>query len=103
MLNQQLISHLIKNKWNSTTVSYGTKENPDPRDGLFRCIVLGNRKYKGGYTNSLVYEKMNKIKESLKTKCTVELVDTNSQVGGEMRVLVEHFDQFVKELEDSLI
>ena len=102
MTTEQLIKQLLGHKWSYSSAAYGTKKNPDPRDGVFRTLGLGNYKYKDGYINSLVYEKMQKLKESLKTQCKVEKFETDRQVGGTMSVRVEHFDQFLTELKKLL-
>jgi hypothetical protein len=98
MANKQLINVLLKNKWSRACVAYGTKTDPDPRDGLFRYICMGNNKHKNGYVNSMVYEKMLRLQKILKTPCRVEKRDTESDVGGSMYVKVEHFNQFLEEL-----
>ena len=98
MTSKQLMNCLIKNKWSRVTVAYGTEKNPEPRDGMFRTIELGNHKYSDGYINSLIYEKMRKLNESLKTQCTVEKIETERHVGGKMSVRVEHFEQLLEEL-----
>jgi len=102
MTTEQLIKQLLGHKWSHSCTAYGTKKNPDPRDGVFRTLGLGNCKYKDGHINSLVYEKMQKIKDSIKTPCKVENVENDRQVGGEMSVRVEHFNQFLAELNKLL-
>ncbi len=98
MTTEQLITKLLGYKWSHSTVAYGTKNNPDPRDGVFRTLGLGNYKYKDGCINSLVYEKMQKLKDSIKTPCKVEKFENERRVGGTMSVKVEHYDQFLAEL-----
>ena len=98
MTSKQLINCLITNKWSHRSVAYGTEKNPDTRDGMFRTIELGNHKYSDGYVNSLIYHKMQKLNERLKTQCKVEKIETDSQVGGAMSVRVEHFEQLLEEL-----
>ena len=100
MTNKQLINSLLKNRWSSATVAYGTKTDPDPRDGMFRYICMGNNKYKEGYVNGMAYEKMLRIQNLLKTPCRVEKSDTEYIIGGSMYVKVEHFNQFLQELEN---
>ena len=98
MANKQLINALLKNRWSQATMAYGTKTDPDPRDGMFRYICMGNNKHKDGYVNNMVYEKMIRLQKILKTPCRVEKRDTKSDVGGRMYVKVDHFNQFLEEL-----
>ena len=98
MANKQLINALLKNKWSKACVAYGTKTNPDPRDGMFRYICMGNNKHKDGYVNSMVYEKMLRLQKLLKTPCRVEKNATDYVIGGSMYIKTEHFDQFLEEL-----
>ena len=98
MTTEQLITQLLGHKWSHSIVAYGTKNNPDPRDGVFRTLGLGNCKYKDGHIISLVYEKMQTLKDSIKTPCKVEKFENDRQVRGTMSVRVEHFDQFLAEL-----
>ncbi len=98
MANKQLINALLKNTWSNACVAYGTKTDPDPRDGMFRYICMGNKKHKDRYANSMAYEKMLRLQKVLNTPCRVEKRDTESDVGGSMYVKVDHFDQFLEEL-----
>ena len=98
MANKQLINALLKNKWSKACVAYGTKTDPDPRDGMFRYICMGNNKHKDGYANSMAYEKMIRLQKVLNTPCRVEKNDTEYVVGGSMYIKTEHFDQFLQEL-----
>lgn len=98
MANKQLINALLKNKWSKACVAYGTKTNPDPRDGMFRYICMGNNKHKDGYANSMAYEKMLRLQKVLNTPCRVEKNDTDYVIGGSMYIKTEHFDQFLEEL-----
>ncbi len=98
MANKQLINALLKNKWSNACVAYGTKTDPDPRDGMFRYICMGNNKHKDGYANSMAYEKMTRLQKVLNTPCRVEKNDTEYVVGGSMYIKTEHFDQFLQEL-----
>jgi hypothetical protein len=98
MANKQLINALLKNKWSNACVAYGTKTDPDPRDGMFRYICMGNNKHKDGYANSMAYEKMLRLQKVLNTPCRVEKNDTEYVVGGSMYIKTEHFDQFLQEL-----
>jgi len=98
MANKQLINALLKNKWSNACVAYGTKTDPDPRDGMFRYICMGNNKHKDGYANSMAYEKMLRLQKVLKTPCRVEKNDTDYVIGGSMYIKTEHFDQFLQEL-----
>ena len=98
MANKQLINALLKNKWSNACVAYGTKTDPDPRDGMFRYICMGNNKHKDGYANSMAYEKMLRLQKVLNTPCRVEKNDTDYVIGGSMYIKTEHFDQFLEEL-----
>ena len=98
MANKQLINALLKNTWSNACVAYGTKTDPDPRDGMFRYICMGNNKHKDGYANSMAYEKMLRLQKVLNTPCRVEKNDTEYVIGGSMYVKKEHFDQFLEEL-----
>lgn len=98
MANKQLINALLKNTWSNACVAYGTKTDPDPRDGMFRYICMGNNKHKDGYANSMAYEKMTRLQKVLNTPCRVEKNDTEYVIGGSMYVKKEHFDQFLEEL-----
>ena len=98
MANKQLINALLKNKWSNACVAYGTKTDPDPRDGMFRYICMGNNKHKDGYANSMAYEKMTRLQKVLNTPCRVEKNDTDYVIGGSMYIKTEHFDQFLEEL-----
>ena len=98
MANKQLINALLKNTWSNACVAYGTKTDPDPRDGMFRYICMGNNKHKDGYENSMAYEKMLRLQKVLNTPCRVEKNDTEYVVGGSMYIKTEHFDQFLQEL-----
>jgi len=98
MANKQLINALLKNKWSKACVAYGTKTNPDPRDGMFRYICMGNNKHKDGYANSMAYEKMLRLQKVLNTPCRVEKNDTDYVIGWSMYIKTEHFDQFLQEL-----
>lgn len=98
MANKQLINALLKNKWSKACVAYGTKTDPDPRDGMFRYICMGNNKHKDGYANSMAYEKMLRLQKVLNTPCRVEKNDTDYVIGGSMYIKTEHFDQFLEEL-----
>ena len=98
MANKQLINALLKNKWSNACVAYGTKTDPDPRDGMFRYICMGNNKHKDGYANSMAYEKMLRLQKVLNTPCRVEKNDTEYVVGGSMYIKTEHFNQFLEEL-----
>ena len=98
MTNKQLINALLKNRWSQATMAYGTKTDPDPRDGMFRYICMGNNKHKDGYANSMAYEKMLRLQKVLNTPCRVEKNDTDYVIGGSMYIKTEHFDQFLQEL-----
>ena len=98
MANKQLINALLKNRWSQATMAYGTKTDPDPRDGMFRYICMGNNKHKDGYVNNMVYEKMIRLQKLLKTPCRVEKNDTDYVIGASMYIKTEHFDQFLEEL-----
>ena len=98
MANKQLINALLKNKWSKACVAYGTKTDPDPRDGMFSYICMGNNKHKDGYANSMAYEKMTRLQKVLNTPCRVEKNDTDYVIGGSMYIKTEHFDQFLEEL-----
>jgi len=98
MANKQLINALLKNTWSNACVAYGTKTDPDPRDGMFRYICMGNNKHKDGYANSMTYEKMLRLQKVLNTPCRVEKNDTDYVIGGSMYIKTEHFDQFLEEL-----
>ena len=99
MANYEIVQILLKNKWSQACVAYGTKTDPDPRDGLFRYMCVGNNKRKEGYEDGMAYEKMTRLQKVLKTPCRVEKRDTESDVGGSMYVKVDHFNQFLQELE----
>ena len=98
MANKQLINALLKNKWSKACVAYGTKTDPDPRDGMFRYICMGNKKHKDGYANSMAYEKMLRLQKVLNTPCRVEKNDTDYVIGASVYVKTELFDQFLEEL-----
>ncbi len=99
MANKQLVQFLLKTKgWSNASVAYGTKTNPDPRDGMFRYIQLGCNKQKGGCVYNMEYEKMLQLQKVLKTPCRVEKHDTQYVIAGSMYIKVEHFDQFLQEL-----
>jgi hypothetical protein len=98
MANKQLINALLKNRWSQATMAYGTKTDPDPRDGLFKYMCVGNNKRKEGYTNHMAYEKMTRLQKVLKTPCRVEKNDTEYVIGASVYVKTELFDQFLEEL-----
>ena len=98
MTNKEIAQFLLKNKWGNASVSYGTKTDPDPRDGLFRYMCVGNNKRKEGYENGMAYEKMTRLQKVLKTPCRVEMTNTDYVIGASMYVKTEHFDQFLEEL-----
>jgi len=98
MANKQLINALLKNTWSNACVAYGTKTDPDPRDGMFRYICMGNKKHKEGYTDHTAYEKMTRLQKVLNTPCRVEKNDTEYVIGASIYVKTELFDQFLEEL-----
>ena len=98
MTNKEIAQFLLKNKWGNASVSYGTKTDPDPRDGLFRYMCVGNNKRKEGYENGMAYEKMTRLQKVLKTPCRVEMTNTDYVIGASMYVKKELFDQFLEEL-----
>ena len=98
MANKKLINALLKNTWSNACVAYGTNTDPDPRDGMFRCICMGNNKHKDGYANSMMYEKMLRLQKVLNTPYRVEKNDTEYVIGASMYIKTEHFDQFLEEL-----
>ena len=99
MANYEIVQILLKNKWSQACVSYGTKTDPDPRDGFFRYMCVGNNKRKEGYEDDgMAYEKMTRLQKVLKTPCRVELVDTEYVIGASMYVRKENFDRFWEEL-----
>ena len=98
MTNKEIAQFLLKNKWGNASVSYGTKKDPDPRDGLFKYMCVGNNKGKEGYANGMAYEKMTRLQKVLKTPCRVEMRDTEYVIGASVYVKTELFDQFLEEL-----
>ena len=89
---------LLNNKWSEAYVAYGTKTDPDPRDGKFRYICLGAHKRKNCYLDPTAYEKMTRLQKVLNTPCRVEMIDTEFVIGASMYVKRELFDQFLEEL-----
>ena len=79
-------------------MAYGTKTDPDPRDGKFRYICLGAHKRKNCYLDPTAYEKMTRLQKVLNTPCRVEMIDTEFVIGASMYVKRELFDQFLEEL-----
>ena len=65
MSNYEIVQILLKNKWSQACVSYGTKTDPDPRDGFFKYMCVGNNKRKEGYTDHSAYEKMTRLQKVL--------------------------------------
>ena len=98
MSNYEIVQILLKNKWGNASVSYGTKTDPDPRDGLFRYMCVGNNKRKEGYEDGMAYEKMTRLQKVLKTPCRVEMRNTEYVIGAGVYVKTELFDQFLEEL-----
>jgi len=98
MSNYEIVQILLKNKWSKACVAYGTKTDPDPRDGLFKYMCVGNNKGKEGYANGMAYEKMTRLQKVLKTPCRVEKNDTEYVIGASVYVKTELFDQFLEEL-----
>ena len=97
MSNYEIVQILLKNKWSQACVSYGTKTDPDPRDGFFKYMCVGNNKGKN-YVNDMAYEKMTRLQKVLKTPCRVEMRDTEYVIGASVYVKTELFDQFLEEL-----
>ena len=98
MANYEIVQILLKNKWSQACVAYGTKTDPDPRDGLFKYMCVGNNKGKEGYASGMAYEKMIRLQKVLKTPCRVEMTDTEYVIGASVYVKTELFDQFLEEL-----
>ncbi len=98
MSNYEIVQILLKNKWSQACVSYGTKTDPDPRDGFFRYMCVGNNKRKEGYIDGTAYEKMTRLQKVLKTPCRVEMTNTDYVIGASIYVKTELFDQFLEEL-----
>jgi len=98
MANYEIVQILLKNKWGNASVSYGTKTDPDPRDGLFKYMCVGNNKGKKGDEDGMAYEKMTRLQKVLKTPCRVEMRNTEYVIGASVYVKTELFDQFLEEL-----
>ncbi|MEE9573168.1 MAG: hypothetical protein V3W20_08985 [Candidatus Neomarinimicrobiota bacterium] len=126
-VNKDIVRFLLTYKWTDAYTAYGSKKNPDPRDGFYKHICVGVDKdmdekaddqrnldealvhpqvrekraqYKqmGKENPNLYYEMMTSLQQVLKTQCRVELKDTEYVIGASMYVRKEHFDQFWEEL-----
>ncbi len=121
-VNKDIVRFLLTYKWTEAYTAYGSKKNPDPRDGFYKHICVGVDKDKdeehleealvdpqvrekraqykqmGKENPKLYYEMMTSLQQVLKTPCRVELKDTEYVIGASMYVRKEHFDQFWEEL-----
>ena len=127
-VNKDIVRFLLTYKWTDAYTAYGSKKNPDPRDGFYKHICVGVDKdeetddqsdqrnldealvdpqvrkkraqYKqmGKENPKLYYEMMTSLQQVLKTPCRVELVDNENSIGASMYVRKENFDRFWEEL-----
>jgi len=122
MSNYEIVQILLKNNWSQACVSYGTKTDPDPRDGFFRYMCVGNNKGKN-YMNNMAYEKMTRLQKVLnaplgltqaqysrvsnsaslcpdtgKIIVRVEMRNTDYVIGASIYVRKEYFNKFLEEL-----
>lgn len=101
-MTDQIKKYLIKNRWVGCIKAYGSKKNPDPRDGRFYTLTLGNYKYKEGYIQSNVYDKfMNIGKELVDIRHEVQKIDTDTHVGGRFTVHEDDFENFMTQIKNS--
>ena len=123
MSNYEIVQILLKNKWGNASVSYGTKTDPDPRDGLFKYMCVGNNKRKEGYEDGMAYDKMTRLQKVLnaplgltqaqysrvsnsaslcpdtgKIIVRVEMRNTDYVIGASIYVRKEYFNKFFEEL-----
>jgi len=127
-VNKDIVRFLLTYKWTDSYTAYGSKKNPDPRDGFYKHICVGvdkdiNEEAKHKFRNlqealvdpqvrekraqyeqmgkenpKLYYEMMTTLQQVLKTPCRVELLDNENVIGASMYVRKQHFDQFWEEL-----
>ena len=110
-VNKDIVRFLLTYKWTDAYTAYGSKKNPDPRDGFYKHICVGvdkdkdesdqrnldealvhpqvrqkRRQYEqmGKENPKLYYEMMTSLKQVLKTPCRVELLDNEHVIGASM-------------------
>ena len=123
MSNYEIVQILLKNKWSQACVSYGTKTDPDPRDGFFKYMCVGTNKRKEGYMDRSAYDKMIRLQKVLnaplgltqaqysevsnsaslcpdtgKIIVRVEMRNTEYVIGASIYVRKEYFNKFFEEL-----
>ena len=102
IMTDQIKKLLIKNRWTIYTKAYGSKQNPDPRDGRFYSITLGTYKNMAHYINTHVYDRFMEIsKELVDIRHEVQEIDTDEQVGGRFTVHVDDFENFMTQIKNS--
>jgi hypothetical protein len=100
-MTDQIKKLLIKNRWTICTKAYGSKQNPDPRDGRFYTITLGTYKKNGGYIQSNVYDKfMNISKELVDIRHEVQKIDNDIHNGARFTVHVDDFENFMTQIKN---
>ena len=125
-MSLEIVKFLLTYKWTDSYTAYGSKKNPDPRDGFYKHICAGVEKTKTkestlltqaheeqmqaheeqmqaheeqiGIEDPKVYEKMTRLQQVLKTPCRVEMINTKYVIGASMYVRKEDFDKFWEEL-----
>ena len=99
----ELIEKMVKEKWSSLSVAYSTKDKPNPGDGQFLVFFLGTWKHKGGYTNTMIFERFTEILSLLENiDGRVEKIDGQSRIGGRMVIRKECFEEFQNQISNLL-
>ena len=100
----ELIERMVKEKWSSLSVAYSTKDKPNPGDGQFLMFSLGTWKHKGGYTNTMIFERLTNIFSLLENiDGRVEKIDDQSHIGGRMVIQKECFEEFQNQISNLLV
>ncbi len=122
-VNKDIVRFLLTYKWTDSYTAYGSKKNPDPRDGLFKYMCVGINKRKEGYMDPKAYDKMTRLQKVLnaplgltqaqysrvsnsaslcpdtgKIIVRVEMRNTEYAIGASIYVRKEYFNKFFEEL-----
>lgn len=99
----ELIERMVNEKWSSLSVAHSTKDKPNPADGQFLMFSLGTWKHKGGYMNTMIFERFTEIFSLLENiDGRVEKVDDQSHIGGRMVIQKECFKEFQNQISNLL-
>ena len=95
---KNIVGMLLSSRWTSTTISYGTVDEPKPKDGHYMVLRLVCQKKKNGYINEMICEKFNEISNILNVNVEITKIDTNTHIGGKIQVKEDQYDELRKEL-----